>query len=320
MHTQVPSNEMVTFQKFHNISDYFYKSTTWKNTNGIPTALVNNNVFTQINNDKRKCIVVYCKTNFVDEFFQLLKTHKKIIFITGGSDTPVTSSLYSKKPKCIVKWYAENVDCIYNDLYPIPMGSISATWIGDKEDAECNDHPEYVKMDTSNVPKSLPIDLTTSPLVFTPLVFMCFSLGTNISHRTNMYNKFKNLDFVTNMCANHTGQYLKDDDFMRNVYNHKFVLSPYGNGLDCGRTWMALQLGTIPIVPYRESMVKLFDGLPVLMLKDDQPVTIEFLINFAKDTDAKIKSGVLTYNKLSIKHWKSLIEEYRETISLSVQH
>ena len=35
-----------------------------------------------------------------------------------------------KKPTNIVKWYAENIDYSHNDLIPIPMGSLSTTWIG----------------------------------------------------------------------------------------------------------------------------------------------------------------------------------------------
>jgi hypothetical protein len=57
---------------------------------------------------------------------------------------------------------------------------------------------------------------------------------------------------------------------------HAFVLSPFGNGLDCHRTWEALALGAIPIVRGRH-FAPMFEGLPVLMVDSWSDVTSELL-------------------------------------------
>ncbi len=49
--------------------------------------------------------------------------------------------------------------------------------------------------------------------------------------------------------------------------SHSFVLSLRGNGLDCHRTWEALYLGAI-VVTLSSSLDRLFQGLPVVMIKD----------------------------------------------------
>ena len=57
---------------------------------------------------------------------------------------------------------------------------------------------------------------------------------------------------------------------------HAFVLSPFGNGLDCQRTWEALILGAIPILR-GVHFKNLFEGLPVLIVNSWSDVTPELL-------------------------------------------
>jgi hypothetical protein len=53
---------------------------------------------------------------------------------------------------------------------------------------------------------------------------------------------------------------------------YAFVVSPRGNGLDCHRTWEALALGHIVLVP-RSPLDPLFDGLAVVSLEDWSEIT-----------------------------------------------
>jgi hypothetical protein len=48
---------------------------------------------------------------------------------------------------------------------------------------------------------------------------------------------------------------------------YSFVLSPFGNGYDCHRTWEALLLGCIPIMK-KSRIDSLFKYLPVLTRED----------------------------------------------------
>jgi hypothetical protein len=63
---------------------------------------------------------------------------------------------------------------------------------------------------------------------------------------------------------------------------YRFVVSPHGGGLDCHRTWEALALGCYPIVK-TSAIDPLFEGLPVLIVKDWSEVTQERLTAFSHD-------------------------------------
>lgn len=45
--------------------------------------------------------------------------------------------------------------------------------------------------------------------------------------------------------------------------NYRYVLSPYGAGYDCHRTWKCLYLGIIPIIQ-KSTIDEIFDDLPVI--------------------------------------------------------
>jgi len=61
-----------------------------------------------------------------------------------------------------------------------------------------------------------------------------------------------------------------------------FEASPRGNGIDCHRTWEALFLRSIPIVP-RSSIDPVFEGLPVALIDDWSEVTPERLAAWRDD-------------------------------------
>ena len=91
---------------------------------------------------------------------------------------------------------------------------------------------------------------------------------------------------------------------------YKFWISPRGNGLDCHRTWEALYLGAIPVV--RSSfMDRLYDGLPVLIVKEWSEVTKATLdaayTKFAPDGVLRIDEG-----KLHKAYWRKRFDEHKK--------
>ena len=79
---------------------------------------------------------------------------------------------------------------------------------------------------------------------------------------------------------------------------YAFVLSPYGNGYDCHRTWEALCLGAIPIMK-ADHFSELFEDLPVLNVKDWSDITQELL----DKTVEEFKDRPFQYEKLSLVYW-----------------
>lgn len=87
---------------------------------------------------------------------------------------------------------------------------------------------------------------------------------------------------------------------------YAFVVSPHGNGLDCHRTWEALCLGCIPIVK-TSPLDKLYEELPVLIVKDWNDLTQELLEN----TINEFKNKSFNYEKLTLKYWMDKINSYK---------
>ena len=88
-----------------------------------------------------------------------------------------------------------------------------------------------------------------------------------------------------------------------NQIGHRFVVSPQGGGVDCHRTWEALALGCYPIVK-TSPIDPLFEGLPVLIVKDWSEVTQERLAAFS--------SGIQT-ERLTLRYW---VDQIRSATSV----
>jgi len=85
---------------------------------------------------------------------------------------------------------------------------------------------------------------------------------------------------------------------------YAFVVSPHGNGLDCHRTWEALNLGCIPIVK-TSPLDPLYQDLPVLIVQSWSDVTLPLL----NKTVRKFKKKNFNYDKLKLAYWINHINE-----------
>jgi len=83
---------------------------------------------------------------------------------------------------------------------------------------------------------------------------------------------------------------------------YAFVLSPHGVGLDCHRTWEALALGHIVLVP-SSSLDRLYSGLPVVPLKSWNDITEENL----RTWQSLFPDSPQTCEKLRSDYWISLM-------------
>jgi hypothetical protein len=84
---------------------------------------------------------------------------------------------------------------------------------------------------------------------------------------------------------------------------YAFVVSPYGNGLDCHRTWEALVFGCIPIIK-TSPLDPLFKDLPVLIVNLWSDVSKELL----EKTINEYKTKQFNLEKLELSYWINLIK------------
>ena len=97
-------------------------------------------------------------------------------------------------------------------------------------------------------------------------------------------------------------QKLKRTQTWINTTKYAFVLSPYGQGMDCHRTWEALILGSIPILKSKE-FVNMFKDLPILFVDDWSDINQQLL----DDTNEKFKNMTFNYDKLTLEYWKQIV-------------
>lgn len=103
------------------------------------------------------------------------------------------------------------------------------------------------------------------------------------------------------------------DKTWRNQSLFAFVLSPAGGGLDCHRTWEALNLGCIPILKrYHVPYEKLFENLPVLFVNEWEDINELLLHETVKKFKFKHEANQFQYELLTLKYWKEKIFSFKQ--------
>jgi hypothetical protein len=86
------------------------------------------------------------------------------------------------------------------------------------------------------------------------------------------------------------------------MINYSFVLSPFGNGIDCIRTFEALCLGCIVIMK-KSFLDIIYEDLPILIVNEWEDIN-EKLLN---DTLILYSKKQFNYDKLKINYWIKLV-------------
>jgi hypothetical protein len=218
-----------------------------------------------------------CLNKFL-EYFPHIKN--RFILITHNSDDtlPGPYSFLLEHP-LLIAWFTQNKGPEdHSKLYALPIGIACNYWhYGD---------PEILT------------DALTTPRQSTKnhFLYVNFKASNNPQARDHVWEYFNGKPFCSVSQAKPWKEYLCD------LADSIFVLSPPGNGLDCYRAWEALIFGSIPVM-FSTSIDCLFDNLPVIIVKDWNEVTQEFLIRKYQEIQRK------SYNmdKIYAWHWIDLI-------------
>lgn len=231
-------------------------------------------------NNFHKEKVIYTHTIYAKDLFDEIKgINSEFIVITHNGDINVDFP----PPDNVKRWFTQNVNIVHNRVESIPIGLENDRWF-----------PEVKKKEKMLSKMQEPHKTVHQ------LVYMNFNVATNPEKRTEPYRLFKNKTWVTaQMGFNGTGF----DGYLDNIYNHKFVLCPEGNGIDTHRTWECLYMGTIPIEK-RNLNNRFYSDLPICFVDDWRQVTEKFL----EDEYVRIKSLIWNHSKLTFEYWKELIK------------
>ena len=214
----------------------------------------------------------FVKTDHVVYFEKSILPHidHKFILVTHNSDRTSGNNQGILNNKYLIKWFGQNM-IKSEKTEALPIGLENSCWKG----WDFN----ICKINLTN-PKD-------------KLLYLNFSLKTN-KERKNTLNTIIANGFSKN-------ESLEWKDYIKLLSEHKFCVSPLGNGADCHRTWEAIYVGCIPIIEKHPILYEHFRELPILFVDDYSNITEEFLnseyIKF-KENKSLTEKGKLCYWKM----------------------
>lgn len=175
----------------------------------------------------------------------------------------------------LLKWYGQNMIKVSDKTESIPIGL------------------ENIFFKRTNIE----VINKCSKNVKNKLLYLNFSLNTN-PNRTIIMNKLLEKNFVKN-------NNLPWKDYIQELSEYKFCISPQGNGIDCHRTWECLYLGVIPIVE-KSTVMNAFNDLPILFVENYDNITIEYLNSIYEE---EFKNKKFNLEKLDLMYWDKKIKD-----------
>jgi hypothetical protein len=221
--------------------------------------------------------IIFCKTDFILDLFnelQILPEWYNLKIITHESDYEINQSLFSRKPKCVAKWFAINVNYKHENLVPIPIGL-------------ANEHCTItLKID----------DIKSQILKKEKLLYVNHRVKTNISKRKYLYDFFSTNDWCTVDTPD-----LSLEQFSEKISKHHYMLCPVGNGIDTHRLWESLYSGVVPVVEDHINYHNM-KQLPILFIDSFKSITKEILEHNLNIFTSK------NIQQLNIEWWKKYIK------------
>lgn len=196
--------------------------------------------------------IIFLNADFMNYFFSEVHQHIKsrYILVTHNSDCSIPGKYENYlDDERLIAWFGQNVNLVHPKLIPIPIGFANRYW---------------AHGDMDIIKRVVPRDEKKIFLYFNVVI------TTNKAEREFVHSFFKNKSFCT------VSQKKPFEAYLNDLACSKFVVSPPGNGIDCHRTWEALCMGAFPIVK-SSPMDSIYEGLPVVIIKDWKVVTQNFL-------------------------------------------
>jgi len=230
----------------------------------------------------------------------LPKITHKFLLVTGDSDLNVPKEILSEKQfyllinsKYLLKWFAQNTQIQNsNKIVQLPIGL-------DYHTISNNAKHQWKLPNENHLPRFQEKVLQEIKNSSKPFFERINRIYVNFSIGNDRFN-----DRATSLKSIPTNLMVINQNFTprtinwNNIIKYAFVLSPFGNGMDCHRTWETLCLESIPIIK-APNFKSLFEDLPVLIVNNWSEVT-EDLLN---TTIINFKSKTFNYEKLTLEYW-----------------
>ena len=261
---------------FESLSDYSY-SDMYSSNMSNPNYLSIKNIIDKIENP-----IFFIETGRIGYLFnEINKFSQKVSIICHNSDITFGKELLDNTPKNVDKLWCQNYNYIETDvLKSLPIGLERVRWFPEQKKQEVLFNECKTEFNKDN------------------LIYMNFNINTN-KDRINCFNHFKDKNYVTTKMVGNGGDY---KSYIYDLKKHKYVISPFGNGIDCHRNWEAINMGCIPIVLNCYFNINMYSDMPVLIVDKYEDLDKNIL--------EKIYDNIINKNKEKqyINYWNNIIK------------
>jgi hypothetical protein len=256
----------------------------------------------KINSSIQDYIKVYIQTQYINEFsYKIHLLQKPVIIVSGHGDYTIPNDIpqfqeFINHPQ-IIHYYAQNCVLIsHPKVSQIPIGMDYHTlqnrehWWGAKQSAKDQD-AQLIQIRNESSP-------------FYKRKMACYSNFHFVDYGNKFgYSRKDVIDAIPKELIYYEPVQIDRKQSWKNQSEYAFIVSPFGNGLDCHRTWEALVLGCIVIVK-KSPLDPLYEGLPVLIVEEWTDITKELL----EKTIQVFCSESFDYSPLTLDYWKKTID------------
>lgn len=233
--------------------------------------------------------ILYVTGNQARIFFTVIAPNIKVNFsvITAQWDFGPDPSFIQLIPKNLITWWTINCHIDHPKVKPIPLGLQNLHW---RWDGNLQSSPStYKKFRDQDKSK---------------FMIASFSVHNNTSERVKCieFAKFVSSDFRMFQRGDRQNEnYVLD--YFNQVSQYKFVLCPWGAGIDTHRLWESLYLGSIPITRYHK-VYEAFKDYPIVFLNDWSELEgLDFEYTYHRN-----KKKLETENRIYFEHWNNKIK------------
>ena len=175
----------------------------------------------------------------------------KFIIFTNLEDTPIDDYIFESIPKNVLKIYAVNALSHGGKVVPAPYG------------VQRKMHP---RDNRSELLQQSMVGKRADKLLY-------------VSHKEDSHSERIGTRqmFMDKLWATVDTTRVEYTEFLENLSNHKFMLCPRGNAIDCHRNWEVLYMRRVPVMKRHPYLEELFKDYPVLFVDDYSKVTEDLL-------------------------------------------
>jgi len=179
----------------------------------------------------------------------------KFIIFTNLEDTPIDEDIFDAIPDNVLCISAVNAIEHGGKVIPAPYG------------VQRDMFPRDNRIDQLENAMKANIDPSLSKLLYVN------HNDSSHAERVGLKGMFRDEDW-----SNVDEQRVNYYHFLLNLANHKFILCPRGNAIDCHRNWEVLYMRRVPVMKRDEYLEVLFKDYPVLFVDKYSDITKDLLL------------------------------------------